>query len=112
MVDVDLGGNLAAVLASVRENGTIAYYATNGAQEPKVNLRALMGQNITIRGLVLPTSPVADRTRAQDAMTAFIRTPGRILSVADRFPLYQIADAHKSVEAGGKLGTVVVECQK
>src|SRR4051794_12634220 len=33
VVDVDLGGNLTAVLGSVRESGTIAYYATNGAQE-------------------------------------------------------------------------------
>src|SRR3954452_19523401 len=29
VVDVDLGGNLAATLASVREGGSVAYYATN-----------------------------------------------------------------------------------
>jgi NADPH2:quinone reductase len=71
-----------------------------------------MARNIAVRGFVLPTSPVADRTRAQDDMTAFIQTPGRILSVANRFPLYEIAAAHECVEAGGKVGTVVVECQK
>jgi hypothetical protein len=31
--------------------------------------------------------------------------------VAARFPLYQTARAHKAVEAGGKVGTVVVEPQ-
>ena len=46
VVDVDLGGNLAATLGSVRENGSIAYYATNGAQRPEIDLRALMGSDI------------------------------------------------------------------
>ncbi len=108
VVDVDLGGNLAATLGSVRENGSIAYYASNGALEPAVNLRMLMAKNLTIRGFVLPTSPHADRKRAQLDIAAFIRTPGRILSVAGEFPLFETAAAHLSVEAGGKIGTVVV----
>ena len=112
VVDVDLGGNLAATLAAVRENGSIAYYATNGALDPKVNLRQLMAKNLTVRGFVLPTSPHANRKRAQQDLAAFIRTPGRILSVAGRFPLFETAAAHLSVEAGGKVGTVVVECAR
>ncbi len=112
VVDVDLGGNLAATLAAVRENGSIAYYATNGALDPKVNLRQLMARNLTVRGFVLPTSPHANRKRAQQDLAAFIRTPGRILSVAGTFPLFETAAAHVSVEAGGKVGTVVVECAR
>jgi NADPH2:quinone reductase len=112
VVDVDFGGNLAATLASVRESGSIAYYASNGALEPKVNLRALMAKNLTIRGFVLPTSPHANRKRAQQDLAAFIRTPGRILSVAGTFPLIETAAAHLSVEAGAKVGTVVVECAR
>jgi NADPH2:quinone reductase len=110
VVDVDLGGNLAATLAVVKENGSIVYYATNGAPEPQVNLRALMGRNITLRGFVLPTSPHAHRQRAQRDIAAFIEQPGRILSVAEQFPLYQTAAAHACVEAGGKIGTVVLDC--
>ena len=58
-------GTCAAVLGSVRDNGSIAYYASNGALEPEVNLRALMAKNLTVRGFVLPTSPHASRKRAQ-----------------------------------------------
>ena len=112
VVDVDFGGNLAATLASVRENGSIAYYASNGALEPKVSLRALMAKNLTVRGFVLPTSPHANRKRAQQDLAAFIRTPGRILSVAGTFPLFETAMAHLSVESGGKIGTVVVACAR
>lgn len=110
VVDVDLGGNLAAVMACARQNGSIAYYATNGAHAPVVDLRLLMARNLTVRGFVLPTSPHADRKRAQADIAAFVRTPGRMLSVAGVFPLYQTAEAHISVEAGGKVGTVVLAC--
>ena len=112
VVDVDFGGNLEAVLRSVRDNGSITYYATNGAVRPVVDLRALMGRNITVRGFVLPTSPQATRKRAQADIAAFIRTPGRILPVAGTFALYETAAAHMSVEAGGKAGTVVVACPR
>ena len=36
IVEVDFGGNLAAALRSVRVNGSIAVYATNGDREPRV----------------------------------------------------------------------------
>lgn len=112
VVDVDLGGNLAAVMRSVRENGSIAYYATNGAQRPEIDLRAVMARNLAIRGFVLPTSPHGGRKRAQQDLAAFVRTPGRLLSVAGEFPLDETAAAHLAVEAGGKVGTVVVACAR
>ena len=71
-----------------------------------------MAKNLTVRGFVLPTSPHPARKRAQSDIAAFIRTPGRILSVAREFPLYETAAAHLSVEAGGKVGTVVVACAR
>jgi len=112
VVDVDLGGNLAAVMACVRPNGSIAYYATSGAPAPVIDLRLLMAKNITLRGFVLPSSPHADRKRAQADIAAFIRRPGRMLSVAGVFPLYRTAEAHMAVEAGSKVGTVVVACAR
>jgi NADPH2:quinone reductase len=112
VVDVDFGGNLKAVLASVRDGGGIAYYASNGALEPALPSRAVMAKNLTIRGFVLPTSPHADRKRAQTDIARFIATPGRVLSVDGKFPLYETAAAHMSVEQGGKVGTVVVEPHK
>jgi NADPH2:quinone reductase len=96
----------------VRESGSIAYYASNGALKPEIDLRGVMAKNLTIRGFVLPTSQHPGRKRAQSEIAAFVRTPGRTLSVAAEFPLYQTASAHDSVEAGGKIGTVVVACAR
>lgn len=112
VVDVDLGGNLDSVLDSVRDSGSIAYYATNGALNREVPLRRVMQKNLAIHGFTLPTSRPAQRKRAQTDIAAWVATPGRILSVAGIFPLYETANAHLSVEQGGKIGTVIVECAR
>ena len=109
VVEVDFGGNLAATLASVRRNGSIAVYATRGAAAPQVPVGEIMQRNVTIRGFYLPGAPHEARRRAQADITAWIAAGGCTLSVAGRYPLAETAAAHEAVEAGGKVGTVVVE---
>ena len=86
-----------------------AFTATNGDREPRLPVRELMQKNLAVYSMSLAGVPHPDRRRAQSDIAAWTATPGRILSVAARFPLYQIAAAHQTVEAGGKVGTVVVE---
>lgn len=109
VVEVDFGGNLAASLASLRMNGSIAYYATKGNREPVMPAGAAMGLNLQINSVYLPVSPHEARRRAQADITRWIGTGERMLSVAGRFPLEDCAGAHELVESGGKVGTVVVE---
>jgi len=112
IVEVDFGGNLSAAMRCVRVNGSIAVYATNGDREPRLPVRELMQKNLAVYSMSLAGVPHPDRRRAQSDIAAWTATPSRILSVAARFPLYQIAAAHQTVEAGGKVGTVVVEPQR
>ncbi|MFC3068983.1 NADPH:quinone reductase [Phenylobacterium soli] len=109
VVEVDLGGNLAATLKSVRMNGSVAYYATRGDPNPAFAVGAAMRLNLAITGVYLPSSPHEARRRAQDDITRWIATGERILSVAGLYPLKDCAAAHEAVEAGTKVGTVVVE---
>lgn len=109
VVEVDFGGNLTSTLASVRLNGSIAYYATKGSREPAFAAGAAMGLNLQINSVYLPVSPHEARRRAQADITRWIGTGERMLSVAGRFPLEDCAGAHELVESGGKVGTVVVE---
>ena len=111
IAEVDFGGNLAASLRCIRVNGSIMIYATNGDREPRVPVRDLMQKNLAVYSMSLAGVPHPDRRRAQSDIAAWTTSPGRILSVAKRFPLYETAGAHKAVEAGGKVGTVVVEPQ-
>lgn len=109
VVDVDFGGNLAASLACLRMNGSLAYYASKGGQAPVVPAGEVMRLNLLIQGVYLPVSPRAARKRAQEDITRWISKGDRILSVAGRFPLEDCAGAHERVESGTKVGTVVVE---
>lgn len=109
VVDVDFGGNLAANLASLRMNGSLAYYASKGGQTPVVPAGEVMRLNLLIQGVYLPVSPHAARKRAQEDITRWIGTGDRLLSVAGRFPLDDCAGAHELVESGTKVGTAVVE---
>jgi NADPH2:quinone reductase len=109
VVDVDFGGNLAATVAAVRANGSIAVYASNGDRTPKVPISELMQRNVALHMMSLPGSPHETRKRAQSDIARFVGTPGRVLSVAARFPLFETAAAHLAVERGDKIGTVIVE---
>ena len=111
IAEVDFGGNLAATLRCLRVNGSIMIYATNGDREPKLPVRELMQKNLTVYAMSLAGVPHPDRRRAQSDIAGWTATPGRILSVASRFPLQQTAAAHQAVERGNKVGTVVVEPQ-
>ncbi len=112
VVDVDFGGNLAATLACVRPNGSVAIYASNGDRTPRLPVRDLMQKNIALYPMSLPGTPPAARRRAQSDVAQWIASRERILSVAERFPLYEAAAAHEAVERGGKVGTVVIECAR
>jgi len=109
VVEVDLGGNLETTLKCLRQNGSLAYYASRGNQTPTLVVGNAMRLNLAIGGVYLPVSPHEARRRAQADITRWIGSGERMLSVAGRFPLKDCAAAHEAVEAGGKVGTVVVE---
>ena len=112
VVEVDFGGNLAACVASVRANGSVAVYASAGERTPKVPVGDLMQKNLSVHSMSLPGSPHESRKRAQTDITRWLAGGARLLSVAARFPLAETAAAHEAVERGGKVGTVVVEPQR
>ena len=112
VVDVDFGGNLTATMRCVRANGSIAIYASNGDRTPRLPVGELMQRNVTLYPMSLPGTPHAARKRAQSDIAQWIGGERRILSVAEKFPLYEAAAAHEAVERGDKVGTVVIECAR
>jgi NADPH:quinone reductase len=59
-----------------------------------------------------PGTPRAARKRAQSDIAHWIEGGQRVLSVAARFTLHEIAAAHQAVERSDKIGTVVIDCAR
>ena len=108
IVDVDFGGNIEWTKDAVAPNGAIAAYATKGNPVPQVPFQILMRKNVTVHGVLLPTSPHASRRQAQADILAWLEAAPRLHRTVGPYPLDDTYLAHEAVEAGGKRGTVVV----
>lgn len=112
IVEVDFGGNIAITEKILARFSTIAVYASKGDLAPKVTVRMLSGKNATIYFMQLPLTPMALQRKAQAGMAEWLAGGRRIHMVAAQFALKETAEAHLAVEAGTKLGTVVVDCAR
>ncbi|GGG44382.1 NADPH:quinone oxidoreductase [Caldovatus sediminis] len=108
VVEVEFGGNVAIWSQAVARNGAVAAYASAAEPQPRIPFAALMRRNVTLRGVLLNSAPIAARRQAQADILAWLRGGRRLHRIAGRFPLAGTAAAHAMVEAGGKRGTVVV----
>jgi len=112
VVDVDFGGNIAMTLKLMAMNSTIAVYATNGNRNPVVPMRELMERCIAVRALVLFALPPAMLAAAQADISKWLAAGSRLHNIAAQFALSETAQAHRAVEKGDKLGTVIVDCAR
>jgi NADPH2:quinone reductase len=82
VVEVEFGGNLATTLKVVRENGSIATYASTAVRQPAVPIYDLMFRNITLHALILPRLPLeARRARSPTSRAGLARA-----SACSRWP--------------------------
>ena len=112
VVDVDFGGNIETTEKVLGRFSTVAIYATKGNVKPQVTVRVLTSKNVTIYGMQLPLTPMPLQRKAQAGMAEWMAAGKRIHMVAAQFPLKETVEAHLAVEAGTKLGTVIVDCAR
>jgi len=112
IVEVDFGGNIETTEKILARFSTVAIYATKGNVKPQVTVRVLTSKNATIYGMQLPLTPMPLQRKAQAGMSEWMAAGKRIHLVAAQFPLKETIEAHLAVEAGTKLGTVIVDCAR
>jgi NADPH2:quinone reductase len=108
VVDVELGVNLPTYAAALRPNAAIACYASVARQEALLPLR-LRQLNLTLRMVYVYTMPEAARRRALSDIARWLEDGRPKFTIAQRFPLDRIAEAHEFVEHGQRIGHVVVD---
>ena len=71
----------------------------------------IKGKNVTIHALRLPLMPRPICQAAQADILKWLHAQRRIHNTAGVYALADTAAAHRAVEAGNKLGTVIVNCK-
>ncbi|HMN81462.1 MAG TPA: zinc-binding dehydrogenase [Burkholderiaceae bacterium] len=94
----------------LKPNGAIVAYASRGDGAPRLPFYDLLRKNITVHAVLLPGTPAASRKAAQRGVGDWLRGGNARINVSQVFDLADTAQAHLAVEAGTKLGTVVVRC--
>lgn len=111
IVDVNAVENAKLCLQVAAQQAQWITYASAGKSEPDLSLVTLIRKNISLQGLYLPGLPYETRRAAQEGLSRWMQDmPDAIHTVDSVFDLYDTARAHRAVEAGTKLGTVVVRC--
>lgn len=108
VVDVAFGANLATTLRVLKANGVIATYSSDSKPEPSLPFWPLLRLGVTIHFVYKTIMSANDHQVAIEATTVGLREGWLQTTIAARFSLDQIVEAHESVESGKNIGKVVI----
>lgn len=113
VLDVVGGDYLARNLAALRVGGTIVQVGVMGGGKTTIDLGALLPKRAHLVGTVLRSRPLEEKVAAslrfaREVVPAI--EAGTIVPVIDRrFPLAEIADAHRYLESNANVGKVLID---
>ena len=108
VVEVEFAHNLALNLRVAKMGAVIATYATV-VREPQIPFFDLLKRNLVLRMVHMYGLPQPVKDAAMADIAAWIGSGRARFNVAARFPLDQIVQAHEAVEAGAKVGQVLID---
>jgi NADPH2:quinone reductase len=109
IVDVEFGLNLAVNIEVIAPNGVMSVYGSQQEQAPTLPFYPLLFKAVTVAFALVYILPDAARRRAIDSLHAAL-TDGALSCPVDKvFPLSRTAEAHESVERGGRAGATLID---
>ena len=100
IVEVEMGGNLEASIAMLRSNGVLSAYASEGEPEPAIPFYPILYKNLTLRFELVFLMPEDAKQQAVEDLSTWLESGEMRHTVAQRFPIEEIAAAHEAVESG------------
>ena len=108
IVEVDFAANLAINVDVLRDNGSIATYASMSNGEPSIPFYRLMAKNMRLLWVYVYEMPHEAMMDAERDINAWLVSADAAHPNVHSFTLAQLADAHLAVE-NGAVGKVLVE---
>ncbi|MGD0026675.1 MAG: NADPH:quinone reductase [Xanthobacteraceae bacterium] len=108
VIEVNLSANASTIPAVLKKLGTVVVY---GSDEPVAPVPATFGivNSITFRFFIIYDVPAEWRHGATQELNKILASGRLIHTIAARFPLERIIEAHEAVESGRMVGNVVVD---
>jgi NADPH2:quinone reductase len=108
IVEVALGANFALDAEVLAPSGTIAAYASDSMADPPLPFTPLLLKNAALRTVLVYLISKEEHRHAVGDIGAHLTTGRLRHSIARRFGLAQIVQAHEAMEAGHLGGKVIV----
>jgi len=108
IVEVEFGINAATSAEVLKNGGVISTYSSSLMPEPVVPFYPLMFKNITINLILVYCMPEAAKQQAILDINRALTKDQLCHRIAETRPLGETAEAHRSIERGGKDGCVIV----
>jgi NADPH2:quinone reductase len=108
ILEVEFGSNLPVNERIIKNNGTIAAYASAGIMEPVLPFYNLMFKGIKIDTFIIYTISEINRKNIINGICSALNN--NILShmIAKSFAINDIIDAHESMESGSIVGNIII----
>jgi NADPH2:quinone reductase len=112
IVEVEFGSNIAADTEVIAPNGRIAAYGSAREMTPMLPFYPLLFKAVTIDILLIYLLDTGARDTAITKLHSAL-ADGALQCPVDRvFALHDTAAAHEAVEAGGRSGAILIDCQR
>lgn len=108
VIDLEFGANLALTSDVIRPHGTIVTYGSAAAPRLEFPFYNLMFKAISIRTVLVYILTKRQRTAAIHGLSAYLEAGVLTHSIAQVFDINDAVHAHEFVEAGKKMGCVVL----
>lgn len=111
IVEVEFGANIETDTAVIAPNGRIAAYGSAKQMQPTLPFYPLLFKAVTIDIMLIYLLPSAERDAAITRLHHALEDQALDCPVERTFALSDTALAHEAVEAGGRNGAILIDCQ-
>jgi NADPH:quinone reductase len=109
VVEVEFGLNIEAVARALRPRGRIVTYGSALRQRPELPFYPLLFKGARLEFMLVYLLEGRERAAAVGHLHRALAEGALAVPLHARFPLREVAGAHRAVEAGRRSGAVIVE---